>query len=106
MAFSDIVGSTQLPEHHSPEEVVALLNRFFAVVVEVVGEHGGWVNKFEGDAALCIFGAPVALPARSLILIPRCQLKMTGRTCPAIGYFGCIAAVKVETRISPAADVS
>lgn len=60
--FVDIVGSTQLPEHHSPEEVVALLNRFFAVVVEVVGEHGGWVNKFEGDAALCIFGAPVALP--------------------------------------------
>jgi adenylate cyclase len=60
--FVDIIGSTQLPETHSPEEVVALLNRFFAVVVEVVGEHGGWVNKFEGDAALCIFGAPVALP--------------------------------------------
>ena len=41
--------------------MVELLNRFFAVVVEVVGEHGGWVNKFEGDAALAIFGAPTAL---------------------------------------------
>jgi adenylate cyclase len=38
--------------------VVSLLNEFFCIVVEVVEEHGGWVNKFEGDAALCVFGAP------------------------------------------------
>ena len=37
------------------------LNRFFEVVVDVVASHGGLVNKFEGDAALCIFGAPLAL---------------------------------------------
>ena len=36
-----------------------MLNRFFAIVVAVVAREGGWVNKFEGDAALCIFGAPV-----------------------------------------------
>jgi adenylate cyclase len=56
--FVDIVGSTALAQHAPPERVVARLNRFFAVVVDVVGHHGGWVNKFEGDAALCIFGAP------------------------------------------------
>jgi adenylate cyclase len=39
--------------------VVALLNRFFAIVVEVVEANGGVVNKFEGDAALSVFGAPV-----------------------------------------------
>ena len=37
----------------------ALLNAFFSVVVDVVDEHGGAVNKFEGDAALAIFGAPI-----------------------------------------------
>ena len=37
---------------------VEMLNDFFGVVVETVGEHGGWVNKFEGDAALAVFGAP------------------------------------------------
>jgi adenylate cyclase len=41
---------------------VRRLNDFFAVVIEVVQEHGGWVNKFEGDAALCVFGAPVEQP--------------------------------------------
>jgi adenylate cyclase len=46
----------------TPREVVEALNRFFEVVVSVVGEHGGLVNKFEGDAALCIFGAPLELP--------------------------------------------
>ena len=57
--FIDVVGSTSLAAERPPTEVVALLNRFFAVVVEAVGAEGGWINKFEGDAALCVFGAPM-----------------------------------------------
>jgi adenylate cyclase len=57
--FVDLVGSTSIAARRPPEEVVTLLNRFFAVVVEVVEQHGGSVNKFEGDAALAVFGAPV-----------------------------------------------
>lgn len=60
--FVDVVGSTRLATQRSPAEVVAALNRFFEVVVDVVAEHGGLVNKFEGDAALCVFGAPLELP--------------------------------------------
>ncbi|MFD0903956.1 adenylate/guanylate cyclase domain-containing protein [Actinomadura sediminis] len=60
--FVDIIGSTRLAADRPPAEVVKLLNDFFAVVVEVVGAHGGWINKFEGDAALAIFGAPLDLP--------------------------------------------
>ena len=37
---------------------MALLNEFFRIVVDVVNRHGGFVNKFEGDAALAVFGAP------------------------------------------------
>ncbi|GAB09466.1 adenylate cyclase [Gordonia araii NBRC 100433] len=59
--FVDIVGSTRLAVHHAPREVVGLLNDFFRVVVDVVGRHGGFVNKFQGDAALAIFGAPLEL---------------------------------------------
>ncbi|HVL84414.1 MAG TPA: adenylate/guanylate cyclase domain-containing protein [Pseudonocardia sp.] len=56
--FVDLVGSTDLAVQRPPAEVVGLLNRFFAVVVAVVEEHGGWINKFSGDAALAVFGAP------------------------------------------------
>src|SRR5205085_7193562 len=57
--FVDVVGSTALAERRPPVEVVALLNRFFDAVVRVVDDEEGWVNKFEGDAALCVFGAPI-----------------------------------------------
>ena len=59
--FVDMVGSTKLTSERSPTEVVEILNEFFGLVVEVVGEHDGWVNKFEGDAALAVFGAPVPI---------------------------------------------
>ncbi len=56
--FVDVVGSTQMATELPPTEVVALLNRFFSVVVDVVGEHGGLVNKLVGDAVLAVWGAP------------------------------------------------
>jgi adenylate cyclase len=59
--FVDIVGSTTLAAEHPPQEVVSRLNAFFGIVVEVVEDHGGVVNKFEGDAALAVFGAPLPL---------------------------------------------
>jgi adenylate cyclase len=60
--FVDLVGSTQLAATRPPAEVVHLLNEFFRVVVDTVGKHGGFVNKFQGDAALAIFGAPIEHP--------------------------------------------
>ncbi len=59
--FTDVIGSTELAAERPPEEVVELLNSFFGLVVDVVDGHGGWVNKFEGDAALAVFGAPIPL---------------------------------------------
>ncbi|MDD7919659.1 adenylate/guanylate cyclase domain-containing protein [Actinomycetospora callitridis] len=59
--FVDLVGSTRLAATRPPYEVVEALNAFFAVVIDVVEQHDGWINKFEGDAALAIFGAPTAL---------------------------------------------
>jgi len=63
--FVDLVGSTQLAASRPPAEVVGLLNEFFRVVVDTVPKHGGFVNKFQGDAALCIFGAPIEHPDAS-----------------------------------------
>jgi adenylate cyclase len=58
--FVDILGSTAIAEERAAEDVVGLLNRFFRIVVDVVEDNRGFVNKFEGDAAVCVFGAPVA----------------------------------------------
>ena len=60
--FIDMIGSTQLASNRPAAEVVELLNQFFRVIVDTVQEHGGFVNKFQGDAALCIFGAPIEHP--------------------------------------------
>ena len=61
VVFVDIIGSTKLVTSRPAGEVVELLNRFFAVIVEEVDRHHGLVNKFEGDAVLAVFGAPVSL---------------------------------------------
>ncbi len=67
--FVDIVGSTTLAEDRPPEEVVGLLNRFFEVVIEVVHQYDGWINKFQGDAALAIWGAPVEVEDRDSLAL-------------------------------------
>lgn len=59
--FVDVIGSTTLAAERSPTEVVEILNKFFAVIVRAVEERRGLVNKFEGDAVLAIFGAPITL---------------------------------------------
>jgi class 3 adenylate cyclase len=59
--FVDIIGSTRIVGSRAPVEVVELLNRFFAVIVDEVDSHRGLLNKFEGDGALAVFGAPVSL---------------------------------------------
>lgn len=57
--FIDLVGSTQLAESRPPQEVARVLNDFFRIVVNAVDEHHGLINKFAGDAALAVFGAPL-----------------------------------------------
>ncbi len=63
--FVDLVGSTHLASTIPAGDVVNLLNEFFRVIVDTVNRHGGFVNKFQGDAALAIFGAPIEHPDAS-----------------------------------------
>lgn len=63
--FIDLVGSTKLAASRSPREVAKVLNDFFRIVVDAVDERHGLINKFQGDAALAVFGTP--LPARDAV---------------------------------------
>jgi adenylate cyclase len=79
--FVDLTGYTSFAERHTPERVVKALNEFFQVVVDVVNDEGGLVNKFEGDAAMCLFGAPMDQPdhaARALRTAARLPEALSG----------------------------
>jgi class 3 adenylate cyclase len=59
--FIDLVGSTQLGTTREPHAVAEILNEFFRIVVDEVDRRHGLINKFQGDAALAVFGAPLRL---------------------------------------------
>lgn len=60
--FSDIAGFTTLSERMDAQELVAFLNEYLTELTDIVLEAGGTVDKYEGDAIIAMFGAPVAHP--------------------------------------------
>jgi adenylate cyclase len=60
--FSDVAGFTTISERMSPTELVHLLNEYLTEMTRIVLDEGGIVDKFEGDAVMAEFGAPLELP--------------------------------------------
>jgi adenylate cyclase len=56
--FTDIRGFTSYSEPREPEEVVDRLNEYFQIATETINQHGGYVDKFVGDAVMGVFGVP------------------------------------------------
>jgi adenylate cyclase len=57
--FIDIRGFSTYSEVKEPEEIVEKLNQYFEIATQVIQDHGGYVDKFIGDAVLGVFGVPV-----------------------------------------------
>src|SRR3989442_12466963 len=56
--FADLVGFTALSERLDAEDVSLVQDAYFAAVRETIERHGGQLEKFIGDAAMAVFGAP------------------------------------------------
>lgn len=57
--FSDIAGFSTISEKLSPEELVTLLNEYLTAMCDIIAEYEGTVDKFEGDAIIAFWGAPL-----------------------------------------------
>ena len=58
--FADVSGFTAMSENLDPEEVHAIMDRAFEVILGEVHRYEGTVNQFLGDGVMALFGAPVA----------------------------------------------
>src|SRR5256885_9198314 len=58
MLNSDIAGFSTLTQSMDAEELVRFLNEYFQRMIRVVLDHGGNIDKFQGDGMLVVFGAP------------------------------------------------
>ncbi len=64
--FSDIAGFTSISEKLSPEEVVTLLNKYLTAMTDIILANDGTVDKYEGDAIVAFFGAPIPHPDHAI----------------------------------------
>jgi class 3 adenylate cyclase/CHASE2 domain-containing sensor protein len=56
--FSDVEGFTAISESLPPGDLVALMNEYLTAMTDIVEAHGGFVDKYIGDAIVAVFGAP------------------------------------------------
>ena len=76
--FSDIRGFSTLAERLGAREVAEVVGRHLSAMAEVVADHGGTIDKFQGDAVMAVFGAPDPLPDHAALAL-RCAVAMQAR---------------------------
>jgi adenylate cyclase len=79
LLFSDIQGFTSLSEKLTPEKLTALLNDYLTAMSDIIMEEGGTVDKYEGDAIIAFWNAPLDLPSHAEAAVRaalRCQQKL------------------------------
>jgi adenylate cyclase len=64
--FTDVRSFSTISEQLDPEELVSLLNRYLSAMSDVVLAEKGTIDKYEGDAIIAFFGAPLDLPDHAL----------------------------------------
>lgn len=77
--FSDVQGFTTISEALDPEALTALLNDYLSAMTDIIHEEGGTVDKYEGDAIIAFWNAPLDVPDhayRAVKAALRCQTRL------------------------------
>jgi len=87
--FSDVAGFSAIAEKLEPSALVALMNEYLSAMTEIIQNHGGFVDKYIGDAIVAVFGAPLDDPdhaanAARAALHCRERLGELNRTLPVL----------------------
>jgi len=64
--FADLEGFTSLSERIEPEALLAILNAYHTMIVSLIREHGGTIDKFMGDGVMALYNTPLAQPDHAL----------------------------------------
>ena len=64
--FTDIMNFSRIAEQLDPEELVSLLNRYLSAMSDVILAEKGTIDKYDGDAIIAFFGAPLDLADHAL----------------------------------------
>lgn len=70
--FSDVAGFSTISEKLTPEELVQLLNEYLTAMCEIIARYDGTVDKFEGDAIIAFWGAPLDQPNHATLCCYAC----------------------------------
>lgn len=77
--FSDLEGFTGISEGLEPEALTSLLNDYLSAMTDIIHEEGGTIDKYEGDAIIALWNAPVQQPDHALRCVSaalRCQERL------------------------------
>ncbi len=102
--FSDLEGFTTISEGLEPQQLTQLLNEYLTDMTDIILESGGTLDKYEGDAIIAFWNAPVDQPdhavrgCRASVL---CQRKLTERRAEFEERFGATLRMRIGLNSGP-----
>ncbi|MGZ7065419.1 MAG: adenylate/guanylate cyclase domain-containing protein, partial [Candidatus Aminicenantales bacterium] len=96
--FSDVAGFTSISEKLGPEDLVGLLNAFLTEMTDTILDSGGTLDKYEGDAIIAFWNAPLDQPDHAL-RAARAALTCQARLAELRGEFKRRSGHEIRMRI-------
>lgn len=102
--FSDLQGFSGFSERLSPEDLTRLLNDYLTDMTDIILEEGGTLDKYEGDAIIAFWGAPLEQPdhaVRAVRAAVRCQRKLAERRAEFLERTGAEMRMRIGINTGP-----